>query len=82
MTKMEKTRQKKGYTQQFMADNIKVSVGCYNMYENNQRKIPKDKAKLIAKLLECETNDIFIPFTFTNCEIKTKEAKSNVNKFM
>lgn len=75
MTEMEKRRQEKGYTQQFIADNIEVSVGCYNMYENNQRKIPKNKAELISKLLECEISDIFVPFTFTNCETTAKEAE-------
>lgn len=43
------------------------------MYENNQRKIPKNKAEAIAKVLECEILDIFIPFTFTNCETMAKE---------
>lgn len=75
MTEMEKKRQEKGYTQQLMSENIDVSVGCYNMYENNQRKIPKQKAEAIAKLLDCEVQDIFIPFTFTNCETAAKEAK-------
>lgn len=75
MTEMEKKRQEKGYTQQFVADNIEVSIGCYNMYENNQRKIPKNKAEKIAKLLECEIRDIFIPFTFTNCETTAKEIE-------
>lgn len=74
MTEMEKKRQERGYTQQFMADSIEVSVGCYNMYENNQRKIPKNKAEAIAKVLQCEIGDIFIPFTFTNCETIAKEA--------
>lgn len=74
MTEIEKRRKEKGYTQQVMAENIDVSVGCYNMYENNQRKIPKEKASSIAKILECEINDIFVPFTFTNCETKAKEA--------
>lgn len=73
VTKMEKKRQEKGYTQQYVADNIEVSVGCYNMYENNQRKIPKEKAELIAKLLNCKVDDIFEPFTFTNCETKSRE---------
>ena len=73
MTKMEKKRQEKGYTQQYVANNIEVSVGCYNMYENNQRKIPKEKAELIAKLLNCKVGDIFEPFTFTNCEMRPKE---------
>lgn len=75
MTQIEKKRQEKGYTQQFMADNIEVSVGCYNMYENNQRKIPKDKAERIADILECEISDIFVPFTFTNCEKTAKEVR-------
>lgn len=74
MTEMENKRQEKGFTQQFMADSIEVSVSCYNMYENNQRKIPKDKAEAIATVLECEINDIFIPSNFTNCEIRAKEA--------
>lgn len=73
MTKIEKKRQEKGYTQQFMANNINVSVSCYNMYENNQRKIPKDKAEAIAKVLDCNVVDIFVPFTFINCETKAKE---------
>ncbi len=75
MTVVEKKRQEKGYTQQFMAENINVSIGCYNMYENNQRKIPKDKAEEIARVLECNVSDIFVPFTFTNCETKAKEAE-------
>ncbi len=75
MTEMEKKRQERGYTQQYVADNIKVSVGCYNMYENNQRKIPRNKAELIAKLFKCEITDIFTPFTFTNCETTVKEIK-------
>ena len=65
MTKMEKKRQEKGYTQQFMAESINVSVGCYNMYENNQRKIPKSKAEQIAQILECNISEIFTPSNFT-----------------
>lgn len=74
MTEVEKRRREKGFTQQFMADSINVSIGCYNMYENNQRKIPKNKAEGIAKVLDCNTRDIFVPFTFTNCETKAKES--------
>ena len=75
MTEMEKRRQEKGYTQQSMAEKIDVSVGCYNMYENNQRKIPSNKAEAISNVLECEIDDIFIPSSFTNCETIAKEAK-------
>ena len=68
MTTIEKKRQEKGYTQQFMAESIDVSIGCYNMYENNQRKIPKEKAEKIAYILNCDVSEIFTPSNFTACE--------------
>lgn len=74
MTEIERIRKEKGYTQQFMAENIETSIGCYNMYENNQRKVPKEKAILIAKVLEHELNDIFVPSSFTVSERMAKEA--------
>lgn len=73
MTKIEKKRKEIGYTQQYMAEQIKTSIGCYNMYENNQRKVPKDKAIQIANVLKCNMNDIFEPFSFTVSEIVAKE---------
>lgn len=73
MTEIEKRRKEKGYTQQYMADEIDTSIGCYNMYENNQRKIPRDKAILIAKVLECILEDICVPSNFTASEIEAKE---------
>lgn len=69
MTEMEKKRQEKGYTQQFMAEKIDVSISCYNMYENNQRKIPKNKAIEISKIFGCKLEEIFTPSSFTTCEI-------------
>ena len=69
MTKLEEKRRKENFTQAFMAESINVSLGCYSMYENNQRKIPREKAELLAKILKCEISDIFIPSNFTNCEI-------------
>lgn len=75
MTEIEKKRKKKGYTQQFMAEKIGTSVGSYNMYENNQRKVPKEKATLIANVLECQLSDIFIPSSFTVSEIAAKESE-------
>ena len=74
MTEIEVKRREKGFTQQYMADNINVSIGCYNMYENNQRKIPKEKAEAIANVLECTIDDIFIPFSFTSSETMAKES--------
>lgn len=73
MTEIEKRRKEKGYTQQYMAENIDTSIGCYNMYENNQRKVPREKAVLIANVLECELDNIFVPSSFTVSEISVKE---------
>lgn len=73
MTEIEKKRKEKGYTQQFMADSIDTSIGCFNMYENNQRKVPRDKAILISDVLECKLEDIFVPSSFTVSEIEAKE---------
>lgn len=73
MTELEARRREKEYTQQYMAEKIDVSIGCYNMYENNQRKIPIDKATKIAKTLNCEMDDIFTPSSFTVSEKTVKE---------
>ena len=73
MTEIEKRRKEKGYTQQYKAENIDTSIGCYNMYENNQRKVPKEKAILISNVLGCELDDIFVPSSFTVSEISVKE---------
>jgi DNA-binding XRE family transcriptional regulator len=73
MTEIEKRRKEKGFTQQYMAERIESSLGCYNMYENNQRKVPKEKALLISEVLECNLDDIFIPSSFTVSEIVAKE---------
>lgn len=75
MTEIERRRKEKNYTQQYMAEKIDTSIGCYNMYENNQRKVPKEKAILIANVLECELDDIFVPSSFTVSEILAKEIK-------
>ena len=76
MTEIERRRKEKEYTQQYMADSIGTSVGCYNMYENNQRRVPIEKAVFIAKILECQLDDIFIPSNFTVSEIYTKEVNN------
>ena len=74
MTELERRRKEKEYTQQYMADGINVSAGCYNMYENNQRKIPIEKAEKIAEMLNCTTDDIFVPSSFTASEKIVKNA--------
>jgi transcriptional regulator with XRE-family HTH domain len=68
MTKIEVKRKDKNLTQQEIAEYIDSSIGGYNMYENNRRKIPRKKAEKIAEILKCEISEIFLPSTFTASE--------------
>lgn len=78
MTELERRRKEKEHTQQYMADEIDVSVGCYNMYENNQRRIPVEKAEKIANILDCKKDDIFVPSSFTVSENEAKELTKSI----
>lgn len=69
MTSLELERKKIGKTQQEIAEKIGVSVSCYNMYENNQRKIPNEKAEKLVEVFNKKKEDIFLPANFTASEI-------------
>lgn len=72
VSKLEKRRIELGYTQQQVAKATGISVASYSMYENNQRKVPKEKAEKIANYLKTELDELFLPFYFTTCEIEGK----------
>lgn len=58
-------RKRKGFSQRYMANQLNIGISTYNQYENSNRKIPIDKAKCIAKILNTNMNDIFLPSWFT-----------------
>lgn len=58
-------RKRKGFSQRYMANQLNIGISTYNQYENSNRKIPIDKAKGIAKILNTNINDIFLPSWFT-----------------
>lgn len=58
-------RKRKGFSQRYMANQLNIGISTYNQYENSNRKIPIDKAKGIAKILNTNMNDIFLPSWFT-----------------
>lgn len=71
MTKsIEQLRKNKNINQTKMAKMLNIPVPTYNMYENGNRKVPEDIAKNIAKILEVDVEDIFLPATFTVSKIK------------
>ena len=56
---LKKIRKERGFSQRYMADQLKIGISTYNQYENSNRKIPLDKAKDIAKILNMKIEDIF-----------------------
>lgn len=70
---LKKIRKERGFSQRYMADQLKIGISTYNQYENSNRKIPIDKAKDIAKILNMKIEDIFLPTWFT-----IREQKNNV----
>lgn len=62
---LKEIRKKRGFNQQFMANKLNIGLSTYNQYENGGRNIPKDVAISIAKLLDVNIKDIFLPSRFT-----------------
>lgn len=65
MRQIEAVRKAKGYTQEYVANNIGVATSSYNQYETGARCIPADVAERIASVLGVETGEIFLPAKFT-----------------
>jgi len=57
-------RNERGITQSYIAGELGIAVSTYNMYEKGKRKVPEKIASGIARLLEIERDDIFLPATF------------------
>lgn len=58
-------RKSNGFSQRYMANRLKIGISTYNQYENSTRKVPVDKAKAIAEILNVRVDDIFLPQWFT-----------------
>ena len=58
-------REKKGLSQQQLAKMLGISNASLHYYETNQRYIPKDIAENIARILNVELEDIFLPQKFS-----------------
>jgi transcriptional regulator with XRE-family HTH domain len=69
ISNLAKIREDKGLTQLQMAKKLNIAVSTYCQYENGIRNIPSSIAKSISKILEQDTNNIFLPTKFTIREI-------------
>lgn len=66
-------RNSKNIRQAELAKRLGVAVSTYNMYENGERTVPAHIAKKIAKILEVDVNEIFLPEKFTVSKRKVNE---------
>jgi len=76
--KIRKIRELKGYTQEYMANVLKVSQRAYSKIERNEIKIDWDKIIKISSVLEIEPNDLVNfndSMVFNNC---SQSGKSHI----
>lgn len=64
MTHLKTIRQKHALKQEEIAKAIGVAVSTYSMYESNKLLIPQNAAFMIAKQLNLDFNDYFIPVKY------------------
>ena len=54
-----------------MAKKINIPISTYNVYENGKRKVPKEVVVKIARILEVDVEEIFMPVNFIVSNQKT-----------
>ncbi|AFM01506.1 putative transcriptional regulator [Desulfitobacterium dehalogenans ATCC 51507] len=70
MIELKFAREAKGYTQEQMAQLVKIGVSTYNMYEKGNRNVPDYIADRIANVLQIPKDEIFLPVRFTVSKCK------------
>ena len=56
--KIRKIRSIKGYSQEYMAEVMKISQAAYSDIENNKTKINLDRIQELAKIFRIDVNDL------------------------
>lgn len=59
MNCLKELRTKNCFSQQYMADNLRISKTFYCQIENKQRRLSYDMAVKIAKVFNLKPDDIF-----------------------
>lgn len=65
MNALERARRAANMTQQNISEQLGVAISTYSQYETGARCIPRERAKAIANLLNCEVSEIFLAEKFT-----------------
>lgn len=82
--KIRKVRELKGFTQDFMAAELKMSQRAYSKLENNDIKLDWNRIENIAKILQIEPIDLVSfddSLIFNNCTSSGKAHVFNNNYF-
>lgn len=58
-------RDERRMSQKDMADILGIGVSTYCQYETGKRNVPAETVDSIAKILNINKNDIFLPIKFT-----------------
>lgn len=61
---IEKVRKAKGFTQEQVAKGVGIGVSTYCQYETGLRGVPAEVANKIARFLDVEVGEIFLPTKF------------------
>jgi putative transcriptional regulator len=61
----EQGRKAKGFTQEQVAKGVGIGASTYCQYETGLRGVPADVANKIARFLDVEIGEIFLPTKFT-----------------
>lgn len=78
MTKtIEELRNLLDLNQVEMAKKLKIPTSTYNVYENGRRRVPKLVAVKIARILQIDVEEIFVPANFIVRKPKYKERGGN-----
>lgn len=56
-----------------MAKKLNIPISTYNVYENGRRTVPAELVVKIAKILEVDVEEIFMPVNYIVCKPKYKE---------
>lgn len=56
---IKKIRELKNISQEYMANNLKISQSSYSDLENNKTKLSTERLEKIAELLEINLNELF-----------------------
>ncbi len=73
-------RNEKGFSQEYMAEQLGVTQACYTNWEKGTRKLEYNKLLDIAKVLGYKDNDVINVITYPDVYISQTEADQKIQR--